>query len=848
MALKLAHDLMQGRYTTVLRRTLESMLLTLPVMLALSYYNGGSATQTVGVALLTTLSFVLYLLSRTGRESWVAPLLVLILPLYTIWDIVAYGSVRSTGTIGFTCAVVAAGVLLRRRYLVIVAGFCIVALSALTWAETQGIISRKEFPVGINYLLTQVACLLGIAVGVATNRLLAQRALHDLADEIQRRESAETGRRKTEDQLKRIIELSPSGIMVQSVATRAVIDVNPAFERIFGYPRSTYIGEMQNDKLWVEPGQRSAMFEELMREGRIENREVQFRRRDGSVFKALLSSEIGGEADDRIIVSTVMDISAEASARDAIRRSEELFSKAFNFSPMNMTITRVSNGEFIAINGAEDSVLCYSRAELLGRTGLELGVWAHEEDRLAFIERLQRDGQVMRMETQMRHKAGHLVDCAIWAVIVEIDGEPCVLSCTLNISEEKRREAVLLNVARGVSGKTGEEFFGELVRNLASALRADLVMIGELAPGQVVRSLAVVSDGAPGANFSYSLVGTPCDMSVSWGDVCTYDDRLQELFPHDRFLIDGQYNAYIGMALRDADGTPIGILNALWREPQAMQPDRDALVRIFASRAASELIRLRREREILRLNQTLEQRVAARTAELQATNAELESFAYSVSHDLQTPLRGIDGFTALLGQQLEGTLTDEQKRMFGRVRINVARMGDLIADLLGLAKVSKREMHRQTVDLSELASAVAESAAQAHPERAIDISVQPGLQAECDRSLARIALENLVSNAIKYTRPRERALIEIGALPRASAEPLVLYIRDNGVGFDMSYADKLFKPFTRLHHESEFEGSGIGLATVHRILERHGGGITGHAALDHGATFYFSFETQPRAA
>lgn len=844
MPLKLARDLLQDRYTPVLKYTLLVLMVALPLMLASSLVRDRNPAQSIGVAMLVALVYGFYWLLHTGRERWVAPMLIFTIIGYTTWDIYAYGSVRSAGVIGYVCAVVGAGIMLRRRILVAAIVLSLGLLGVLTWAEMSGYMQRAEFSVTPNFWLTHVTAILGVSIGVATSRRMVQKALRDQHDEYLRREEAERERQRSQEQVQRFFQISPSGIIVQSAQTRLVVDINPAFERMWGYERHEYFEPHHNAKLWVDDQQRARLLERLLTDGRLQNCQMTCRRKDGTIFNALISSEIGGEGADRIIVSTVTDISSEVQARERVQKSEELFSKAFNFSPLNMTITRVSDGTFLAVNGAEDTVQGYAASELMGRSSVEMGAWLSEEDRVQFVERLRRDGQVMAFETRMRHRQGHVVDCRLWAVIVEIDGEDCVLSCTLNIVEEKRREAMLMNVARGVSGEVGELFFRQLAQHLGKALGADLVMVGELVSPREVASLALMSDGNITAPLHYFLDGTPCDIAAGWDDMCTYIDRVHEIFPEDVFLAEGHYRAYMGIALRDADGSPIGILNALWRTPLQPSADRDSLMRIFASRANAELLRLRRDREILRLNETLEQRVAARTAELQATNAELESFAYSVSHDLQTPLRGIDGFTALLGEQLTHTLSEEQKRMFGRVRINVSRMGELISDLLGLAKVSKREMNKQKVDLSQLASDVAEEMCQSAKQRKIACRVEPGLHCECDKALARIALENLIGNAIKYTRTRETAHIEIGAV-ESTGKALVLFIRDNGVGFDMTYADKLFKPFNRLHHEHEFEGSGVGLATVHRILERHGGGICGIAALDAGATFHFSFDTVP---
>ncbi|MDP3825109.1 MAG: ATP-binding protein, partial [Polaromonas sp.] len=401
-----------------------------------------------------------------------------------------------------------------------------------------------------------------------------------------------------------------------------------------------------------------------------------------------------------------------------------------------------------------------------------------------------------------------------------------------------------IDVAKALSVGTGEAFFRSVVQHLALAIGADLVIVGETMADQSVASLAMVQDGELQPDIRYALAGTPCDKVLSQSDLCVYNEGLQQLFPNDRILVEGNFHAYVGAALRDADGTPIGVVNALWRKPQARSTDRDALMQIFASRIAAELVRLRRDREISRFNETLEQRVNERTEQLMATNAELESFGYSVSHDLQSPLRSIEGFSVLLARRLKGRLSDEEQRLFDRVRVNVVRMHELINDLLALARVSKGKLVLEEVDLSVMAQQVVMQERQRDPKRPVQVIIQPGIRGQCDSKLARIILENLIGNAWKYSRQQPDAMIEFGLMPAREGGRKMLFVRDNGAGFNMAYADSLFKPFHRLHHDTEFEGSGIGLATVHRILERHGGLIRGESSEGAGACFYFSFDSR----
>jgi signal transduction histidine kinase len=238
------------------------------------------------------------------------------------------------------------------------------------------------------------------------------------------------------------------------------------------------------------------------------------------------------------------------------------------------------------------------------------------------------------------------------------------------------------------------------------------------------------------------------------------------------------------------------------------------------------------------LNEELEQRVAERSRDLKAANQELEAFSYSVSHDLRAPLRAIDGYGQALVEDYASALGPDALRTIERMRQATQRMGGLIEDLLRLSRINRAELAPARVDLSTYAQEQARTLGETEPERHVEWAIQPEVHAQADAGLLRVVMQNLLNNAWKFTRNTPAARIEFGA--RRAGKVLECWVRDNGVGFDPCYGDKLFQPFQRLHHDSEFEGTGIGLATVARAITRLGGKVRAEGAVGQGATVYFT--------
>jgi PAS domain S-box-containing protein len=404
-------------------------------------------------------------------------------------------------------------------------------------------------------------------------------------------------------------------------------------------------------------------------------------------------------------------------------------------------------------------------------------------------------------------------------------------------ARRQRAEEAMRSVTQGTAGHTGQGFFSSLVEALARSLGTRWVVAGRFREDGAFETMAGWADG-PVGNVSVTVEGTGArapnqghDESWSRRWLSRVSERRSSRFR----ARDGFVANVMEVPIVARDGRVVGLVAALDDEPLQDLDTVSLVLALSAVRAGAEIQRLDKEAEIMRLNAELERRVGERTLELTAANRELEAFSYSVSHDLRAPLRSIDGFALALLEDHGDALVPGARQYVDIVRRESQRMGQLIDDLLGLARLSRGALHRGPVDVSAVAADIVEELRRRHAGRAVRVVIAPDMALRGDANLLRIALENLIGNAWKFTSRTADARVEITMC--ADGPHRSIAVADNGAGFDPRLASKLFQPFARLHAASEYEGTGIGLATVARIIKRHGGNVRAESRPGHGATF-----------
>ncbi len=508
---------------------------------------------------------------------------------------------------------------------------------------------------------------------------------------------------------------------------------------------------------------------------------------------------------------------------EALRKDEEIrsFLAAIVASSEDAIVGKDLEGKVISWNAGAERMFGYTAAEMVGQSITRVQSPDRPEEEAQILEEAKR-GRTRHYETVRIRKDDQRIEVSLTVCpIRNARGDIIGISSTArDITEGKRAERLIQESRARFSGI------------IASAMDA-IISVDE---GQRIAIFNEAAEKMFGCSAGEAL-GQPLDRFIP--------ERLRQA--HRRHVAEFGRTGVTTRAMGNLQ--PISGLRADGEEfpiEASISHIEIGGERVYTVILRDITERKRAEDQIRRLNAELEQRVAERTAELTAANKELESFTYSVAHDLRAPLRHIDAFSNLLREDFEAALPQEAQHYLANIRNSTGKMSLLVDDLLNLARVGRQELRRQPTPLGRL---VDEVLADLQPEttgRKLEWHIEPLPAVECDPGLMKQVFANLLSNAVKYTRPRPVAVIEVGC--RRKNGDTAVFVRDNGVGFNMKYADKLFGVFQRFHRAEEFEGTGVGLATVDRIVRKHGGQIWAEAVVDKGATFYFTVAGLEQAA
>jgi PAS domain S-box-containing protein len=616
-------------------------------------------------------------------------------------------------------------------------------------------------------------------------------------------------RKRAEKQFSEVVEGAPNGMVV--VDGRGMITlVNAQIESSFGYTRVELLGrpiEMLVPERFRprHPSYRESFVSEPAARPMGAGRDLFGLRKDGTEFPVEIGLNPLQTEQGVLVLGTIVDITERKQAEEKVRRSQEQLAGIIA-SAMDAIITIDEEQQIVLFNAAAERMFLFAAEDALGQ---RLERFLPERFRAAHKQHVENFGQTHVTRRSMG---------ALGALFgLRADGEefPIEASISQIIAEGKKFYTVILRDI--TERKRSEEALKEQGRIL------------DLAPVLIRDLSGRILFWNTGAEQMYGWTSQEALEQITHSLLKTEFPRpIEEI--KARLYARGHWEGELIHTTREGNRI---VVASHW----VLHKDEQGTPRAVLEVNNDITERRRAEEEVRRLNAELEQRVADRTAQLQAANKELEAFSYSVSHDLRAPLRHINGFSQALLEDYADSLDATGKGYLQEVREASQEMAQLIDDVLQLARVTRTEMRKEVVDLSKVALEVGHDLEKVNPDHKVKFQVEKGLTTVGDKRLLKIVLTNLIGNAWKFTAKTPQPAI-VFAREEENGEPAYV-VRDNGAGFDMAYVDKLFGAFQRLHTAGEFEGTGIGLATVQRIINRHGGKVWAAGSVNQGASFYF---------
>jgi len=523
---------------------------------------------------------------------------------------------------------------------------------------------------------------------------------------------------------------------------------------------------------------------------------------------------------------------------DEFNSRAEKFKLIFNASP-DMIFILSHNGLILDANKAALTGYGYNHKQAFGMSFEHLLTNTDDINKARKLFESVKGGAEIDYEWLTQTKSGKKipVDVRLRNLSLSDDDEKSATVLFLrNISQKQKAEEAISSLARATNILHFDDFLKESIKSLAQLYGTKFAFVGRLQPDKKHVSTLVVWAGDRFVdNFTYSLEGTPCkdvlDLKVE-----LISDNASERYPEDEMLIQMGVQSYFGHPMV-AENKMVGLVSVMDDKRLDVEAWTAPILGLFANRLGVEIERFEMNNTLQESKENLEELVEQRTSELKAVNNELESFNSSIAHDLRTPIHAISSYCQILHEECASKVDELGGREYlDYIKDTAKDMADLIENLLQFSRVTKIELEKENINVSLMVTEIAQKLEHMNRNRNVKIEIEDNVYVYADRGSMIVLLDNLLHNAWKYTGNQKDATIKFGKY--TSERGGGFYIKDNGAGFDMARSEKLFEVFKRLHKESEFAGTGVGLATVHRIIGKHNGNIWADAEVNNGATFY----------
>ena len=627
--------------------------------------------------------------------------------------------------------------------------------------------------------------------------------------DITYRKNAELALLDSEERFRSLYENATMGIY-RTTLDGKILMANPALVKMLGFSSFEDLAHRNLQEEGYEPDYPRAKFiETLEKEDKIIGLESAWYQRDGNTLYVRESASVIRDAEGTILYydGNIEDITYRKQAEEALRESEERFSKSFKTSPISFMIATMEDGRIMEVNDAFTTVSGYTREESVNFTTLNLKIWVNELDRVHIMDSLRNGKAILHKETLLRAKNGNVLIVLLSAQVIKIGNRNCIISSIEDITKRKEVEDELRVQSEIMSHMAEAVYLVRMEDGIIVYANTRFEELFGYGPGEMT--------GKPVAIINAATKKSP-------------EETANEIMSDLR-----KNGFWTGEVLNiKKNGT------VFWSHANVAIFDHSNFGKVLVSVQQDITDRKNAELQIKRLNEELEERVIQRTELLEAANKELEAFSYSVSHDLRAPLRSVHGFTKILLEDYEANLDEEGKRICGIISSSATQMGELIDDLLSFSRIGRSSLNPSEIDMKKMAKVVFEGMTSPTERKRIKLNIGKLQKAFGDITLFGQVWTNLISNAIKYSSKIDVSEINIGS--ESDGKMITYFVKDNGVGFDKNYKHKLFSVFQRLHSEAEFEGNGVGLAIVQRIILKHGGKVWAEGEVGKGATFYFS--------